>query len=124
MKLETYTITMIITVLGSAGVGMVFTAVLNWWLNRGKTKADTDLAHTQMYSTMINDLRTQLNILSDQSRNQGQQITNLQTKDIENMKIIRTQESRERQYQLEIKELKATIKNMEQQILELQNQIS
>ncbi len=124
MKLETYTITTIISILCSVGFGMVFTGVLTWWNTRGKNKAETDLFKVETYSKMLEDLRSQINMLSEQSVNQAKQITNLQTKDVENMKIIRNQQHRERQYIVEIKELKATIKTMESQILELQNQKS
>jgi chromosome segregation ATPase len=94
------------------------------WATRKKTKAETNLFNTEIYSTMLGDLRAQINMQGDQLKNQAQQILNLQNKDVENIKVINLQQKRERQYLTEIKDLKATIKHLESKLESIQNQLS
>lgn len=73
---------------------------------------------------MLGDLRAQINMQGEQIKNQAQQIQNLQEKETENIKVINLQQRRERHYLNEIKDLKATIKNLESKLESIQNQIS
>ncbi|MBB6126973.1 hypothetical protein [Mucilaginibacter lappiensis] len=120
MTLETYTINNILTVFCSVGFGTVVTL----WATRKKIKAETNLFNTEIYSTMLGDLRAQINMQGEQIKNQAQQIQNLQEKETENIKVINLQQRRERHYLNEIKDLKATIKNLESKLESIQNQIS
>ncbi|MBB6109703.1 hypothetical protein SAMN05421821_105122 [Mucilaginibacter lappiensis] len=120
MTLETYTINNIVTVFCSVGFGTVVTL----WATRKKIKAETNLFNTEIYSTMLGDLRAQINMQGEQIKNQAQQIQNLQEKETENIKVINLQQRRERHYLNEIKDLKATIKNLESKLESIQNQIS
>jgi hypothetical protein len=124
MSLETYTLNNSITIFCSVGFGMVFTALIVWWSNKKKISAETTLFNTEIYSTMLGDLRAQINMQGDQIKNQAEQILALQKKDVENSKIITLHQRREREYQKEIKELRTTIREMEIKLANLQNQIS
>lgn len=120
MSLETYSINQALTVLCSVGFGTIVTL----YATRKKIKAETNLFNTEIYSTMLGDLRAQINMQGDQLKNQAEQILALQKKDVENSKIITLHQRREREYQREIKELRGTIKEMEIKIENLQTQIS
>lgn len=119
MTLETNNIMVVVTALGSVGFGMVVTVIAM----RKKTKAETLLFNTEMYSTMLGDLRAQLNLQGDQLKNQAQQILNLQKKEAENVRIITLQQKREREHLSKIKQLEATIRQMESRINHLQYQL-
>src|SRR5476651_2537057 len=113
MKPDTYTIT-IIGILSSAGFGMLIAAILTNWVNRKKTKAETLLAQAQTqytgietYSTMLNDLRTQINMQGDQLKNQAEQSLNLQRKESEYVKIIKNYQEREKQLVNKVARLEA-----------------
>ena len=103
-------ITLVITVLTSAGFG----AVISLIANRKKDKAQTELSGIQkklteveIYSTLYNDLKSQTEILQ-------KQILNLQSKETEYLKIISQQSSREQALQKRIRGLEsevATLKN-------------
>jgi vacuolar-type H+-ATPase subunit I/STV1 len=117
MKLETYTLNVIITILCSVGFGSILTIVAN----RKKTKAETEFAQSQtkltdieVYSTMLGDLRNQINMQGDQIKNQASQILALQTKESEYLKIINAHQRRE-------KDLLKRVKELEDKITELQN---
>lgn len=91
----------IISILSSVGFGMCITVIAS----RKKTTAETLLAETQakfteveMYSKMLNDLKNQSEI-------QGQQILMLQQKEAEYLKIIRAQNSRERELTKKINQM-------------------
>lgn len=120
MSLETYTINNIVTIFCSMGFGTMVTLLAT----RKKYKAETNLFTTEVYSTMLGDLRAQINMQGDQLKNQAEQILNLQKKDIENSKIIGLHQRRERDYQKEIKDLKETIKQLEIKINDLQTKIT
>ena len=105
------------------GVGMVATALIVWWSTSKKTKAETNLFNTEIYSTMLGDLRAQLNLQGEQLKNQAQQILNLQKKEAENVRIINLQQKREREHLSKIKQLEATIRQMESRINQLQYQL-
>ncbi|MDB5030545.1 hypothetical protein [Mucilaginibacter sp.] len=120
MIFETTNLITILSMLCSAGFGMTVSTIAL----RKKTKAETMLFNTEMYSTMLGDLRAQINLQGDQLKNQAQQILNLQKKEIENVKIIKNQQKRESDHLKRIKELETTIKQLEAKILTLQKQIA
>ena len=123
MYLETYIMNNSITIFCSVGFGMVATALIVWWSTSKKTKAETNLFNTEIYSTMLGDLRAQLNLQGEQLKNQAQQILNLQKKEAENVRIINLQQKREREHLGKIKQLEATIRQMESRINQLQYQL-
>jgi hypothetical protein len=100
-----------------------FGTLITLFATRKKTRAETLLFNTEMYSTMLGDLRAQLNLQGDQLKNQAQQILNLQKKETENMRIITLQQKREREHLGKIKQLEATIRQMESRINHLQYQL-
>jgi chromosome segregation ATPase len=118
MQPETNMVIVAVSILCSAGFGMIVTA----FALRKKTKTEIQLFNTEIYSTMLGDLRAQVNLLGDQLKNQAQQILNLQKKEIENIKIIKDQQKRESEHLERIKELETTIKLLEAKVAALQNQ--
>lgn len=101
MALEAHNLMIIISILTSVGFGMTITIIAT----RRKTKAETLLAETQakfteveMYSKILNDLKMQSEI-------QAQQILMLQQKEAEYLKIIRAQNSRERELNKKINQM-------------------
>jgi uncharacterized protein YktB (UPF0637 family) len=118
MTLGMYSINIVFSILCSVGFGMTVSA----FALRKKTKAETQLFNIEIYSTMLGDLRAQINMQGDQLKNQAQQILNLQKKEIENIRIIKNQQKRESEHLKRIKELEATIKRLEAKIFELQKQ--
>jgi chromosome segregation ATPase len=118
MQPETNMVIVAVSILCSAGFGMIVTA----FALRKKTKTEIQLFNTEIYSTMLGDLRAQINLLGDQLKNQAQQILNLQKKEIENIKIIKDQQKRESEHLERIKELETTIKLLEAKVAALQNQ--
>jgi len=100
-----------------------FATLITLFATRKKTRAETLLFNTEMYSTMLGDLRAQLNLQGDQLKNQAQQILNLQKKETENVRIITLQQKREREHLSKIKQLEATIRQMESRINHLQYQL-
>ena len=122
MSFDSYSLSFFQTI-GSVGIGMLITVIAN----RKKSKAETLLAQAQTqftsidaYSTMLGDLRTQLNMQGDQIKNQAAQILNLQKKESEYVRIIKTNETREREYINKIKALEKALKETEEIIKELQ----
>ncbi len=109
----------LLPLLCSAAFGTLITLLAT----RKKTSAETQLFNTEIYSTMLGDLRAQLNLQGEQLKNQAQQILNLQQKETENMRIINQQQKREREYLIKIKQLEATIRQMEARINHLQYQL-
>lgn len=120
MTLVASNLTLIISVFTSVGFGMSVTAIVQ----RKKNKAETQLFNTEIYSTMLGDLRAQINMQGDQLKNQAQQILNLQQKEIANLRVIRSQQKRENDHLKRIKELETTIRELETKVLELQKQIA
>lgn len=116
MQLNTYTINTIVTILCSVGFGAVVTFITN----RKKIKAETQLFNTEIYSTMLGDLRAQINMQGDQIKNQAEQILNLQKKESEYVKIIKNNQMREREYIIKIKSLEKALKESEEILKELQ----
>ena len=100
-----------------------FGTLLTLFATRKKTNAETQLFNTEIYSTMLGDLRAQLNLQGEQLKNQAQQILNLQKKETENVRIINQQRKREREHLGKIKQLEATIRQMESRINHLQYQL-
>jgi hypothetical protein len=100
-----------------------FGTLITLFATRKKIRAETLLFNTEMYSTMLGDLRAQLNLQGDQLKNQAQQILNLQRKEAENVRIITLQQKREREHLSKIKQLEATIRQMESRINHLQYQL-
>ncbi len=122
MSFDSYSLSIIQTI-GSVGIGMLITAIAN----RKKSKAETLLAQAQTqftsidaYSTMLGDLRTQLNMQGDQIKNQAEQILNLQKKESEYVRIIKSNHTREREYINKIKALEKALKETEEMLKELQ----
>ncbi len=122
MHFDSYSLTILQTI-GSVGIGMLITAIDN----RKKSRAETLLAQAQThftsidaYSTMLGDLRTQLNMQGDQIKNQAAQILNLQKKENEYVRIIKANQTREREYINKIKALEKTLKETEEMLKELQ----
>ena len=116
MQLQIYTINIIVTVLCSIGFGSIVTV----WANRKKIKAETDHFNTEIYSTMLGDLRAQINMQGDQIKNQAEQILNLQKKESEYVKIIKNNQMREREYIIKIKSLERALKETDYMLKELQ----
>jgi len=112
MKLETYTLNLIITIFCSFGFGAILTIVAT----RKKTKAETQLFTTEMYSTMLGDLRAQITMLVSQIDNQGKQILNLQTKESQYLKIINDHQKKERELTTRVKELESKLEQLQSQI--------
>jgi hypothetical protein len=116
MQLQTYTINIIVTILCSVGFGSIVTFIIN----RKKIKAETQLFNTEIYSTMLGDLRAQINMQGDQLKNQAEQILNLQKKENEYVKIIKNNQIREREYIIKIKSLEKALKETDDMLKELQ----
>ncbi|RZA03030.1 MAG: hypothetical protein EOP47_04650 [Sphingobacteriaceae bacterium] len=116
MQLQTYIINAIVTILCSVGFGSIVTFIIN----RKKIKAETQLFSTEIYSTMLGDLRAQINMQGDQLKNQAEQILNLQKKESEYVKIIKNNQMRERGYIIKIKSLEKALKESEEMLKELQ----
>jgi hypothetical protein len=116
MQLQTYTINIIVTILCSVGFGSIVTFIIN----RKKIKAETQLFNTEIYSTMLGDLRAQINMQGDQLKNQAEQILNLQKKESEYVKIIKNNQAREREYVIKIKSLEKALKETDDMLKELQ----
>ena len=116
MQLQIYTINIIVTILGSVGFGSVVTFIIN----RKKIKAETQLFNTEIYSTMLGDLRAQINMQGDQIKNQAEQILNLQKKEGEYVKIIKNNQMREREYIIKIKSLEKALKESEEMLKDFQ----
>lgn len=93
MTFDTLNLPSIISILSSVGFGMGITAIAS----RKKTTAETLLAETQAKFTEVEMYSKILNDLKNQSEIQGQQILMLQQKEAEYLKIIRAQNSRERE---------------------------
>lgn len=130
MKLETYTITTIISILCSVGFGMLITVIITVIANRKKTKAETALATAQTqfagietYSTMLNDLRAQINMQGDQIKNQAAQILILQKSENQYVTIIRDNQLREEAYIARIKQLEEKLETAEALLKEYQLKI-
>lgn len=101
----------------------VFGTLITLLATRKKLRAETQLFNTEIYSTMLGDLRAQLNLQGEQLKTQAQQILYLQKKEVENMRIINLRQKREREHLAKIRQLEATIKQMEARINHLQNQL-
>ena len=99
----------------------VFGTFITLLATRKKLRAETQLFNTEIYSTMLGDLRAQLNLQGEQLKTQAQQILNLQKKETENVRIINLQQRREREHLGKIKQLETTIKQMETRINQLQS---
>jgi uncharacterized protein YktB (UPF0637 family) len=112
-------LTTLLPLLCSAAFGTLITLLAT----RKKTSAETQLFNTEIYSTMLGDLRAQLNLQGEQLKNQAQQILNLQKKEIENVRVINQQQKREREHLAKIKQLETTIRQMESKINHLQYQL-
>jgi hypothetical protein len=122
MNLEASSFTGFLQTIGSVGVGMIITIVATRKKNRAETllaQAQTQFTSIEAYSTMLGDLRSQLNLQGDQLKNQAQQILNLQKKESEYMKIIKNNQAREKQYIAKIKELEIVLKQTEDMLNEL-----
>ena len=98
-------------------------ALITLLATRKKNNAETRLFNTEMYSTMLGDLRAQLNLQGEQLKTQAQQILNLQQKEKKNVRIINLQQKREREHLSKIKQLETTIRQMESRINHLQYQL-
>ncbi|GAA4093083.1 hypothetical protein [Mucilaginibacter panaciglaebae] len=93
MTFTTLDLPSILSILSSVGFGMGITIIAS----RKKTTAETLLAETQAKFTEVEMYSKILNDLKNQSEIQGQQILMLQQKETEYLKIIRAQNSRERE---------------------------
>ena len=116
MQLHTYTMNIIVTIISSVTFGSIVTFIIN----RKKIKAETQLFNTEIYSTMLGDLRAQINMQGDQLKNQAEQILNLQKKEGEYLKIIKSNQIREKEYISKIKSLEIALKESEEILKGLQ----
>jgi len=91
MKIEAYTITILVAVLGSS----VITAIIVWIANKGKTQAETQNIIADTYGKMFDDLK-------DQIKYQGDQIGALQQRELEYLKIIHGHQETERELRKQI----------------------
>lgn len=101
MLLDTLNPTSIISILSSVGFGMCVSLIAS----HKKTKAETLLAETQAKFTEVEMYSKILTDLKNQSEIQGQQILMLQQKETEYLKIIRAQNSRERDLNKKINQM-------------------
>ncbi len=116
MQLQGYTINILLTIISSVAFGSIITFIIN----RKKIKAETQLFNTEIYSTMLGDLRSQINMQGDQLKHQAVQILNLQKKESEYLKIIKNNQMREKEYIIKIKSLEKTLKETEEMLKDLQ----
>ncbi len=116
MQLQGYTINILLTIISSVAFGSIITFIIN----RKKIRAETQLFNTEIYSTMLGDLRAQINMQGDQLKNQAEQILNLQKKESEYVKIIKNNQIREREYIIKIKSLERALKESEEMLKEVQ----
>lgn len=118
MIIQTSSLTIVVTALTSALFGTLISLIVN----RKKLKADTDLALLQsklveieIYSTLYNDLKSQMEILQ-------KQILNLQSKETEYLKIISQQNSREKALQKRILDLESEVATLKTTLKKYENQ--
>jgi peptidoglycan hydrolase CwlO-like protein len=118
MIIQTNNLSIVVTVLTSA----VFGTLISLIINRKKLKADTGLALIQsklveieIYSTLYNDLKSQMEILQ-------KQILNLQSKETEYLKIISQQNSREKALQKRILDLESEVATLKTTLKKYENQ--
>lgn len=105
MQLTTYTLQIIIGTIGSFAFGALITA----WMSKRKMKAETQLAIAETYSALTGDLREQVRL-------QGEQILLLQKKETEYLKIINNHQKVERELRNRVKELEDQVKNLQTQL--------
>lgn len=101
MKPEYSFLAILLQVIGSA----TLSAIATFLFTRKKNRAETELAQTETYSIMLKDMRESL-------RQQGEQILTLQNKETEYLKIINSQQSRERQLLKRVAQLEEEIKEL------------
>lgn len=101
MKIEAYTITILIGVLSSS----VLAAIIVWIANKGKTKAETQNIIADTYGKMMDDLRDQIKYQGDQIQHQAAQITSMQSRELEYLKIIGGHQETERELRKQINAL-------------------
>lgn len=87
------------------------TAIITFVFSKRKTDAETDLFKATAYGKMLEDLRKQIDFLTDQMKLMGVNIKNLQDKEVEYLKIISNHQKTERELRNRIKELENTLNN-------------
>lgn len=102
----------ILSIIGSGAFGSLTMALLN----RRKTAVETDAVIQKMYGDMLEDLRKQLAY-------QGTQISNLQSKEVEYLKIISNSQKTERDLRNKVREQDNQIKRQELRIQELEDKL-
>lgn len=98
MKIEAYTIQVILSIMGSVGFGSFIT----WVSNKNKNKAETQNLIGKTYGDLIDDLRAQV-------KYQGDQIKVMQERELELIKIITGHQEVERELRLQIKSLESKL---------------
>jgi len=115
MKIEAYTITILVGVLSSS----VLASIIVWIANKGKTKAETQYIIADTYRKMMDDLRDQIKYQGDQIQHQATQITSMQGRELEYLKIIGGHQETERELRKQIdaleKKLSLRITKIEQE---------
>lgn len=106
------------TILCSIGFGTALTLIST----RRKYKAETRLANAEIrlnevetYSKMLDDFRRQLEFQANVLNNQALQIATLQEKEAQYLKIISQHQVNERQLKKRVSELENQIKNLQKQ---------
>ncbi len=126
MNLETNSVINFLQTITSVSMGIIITIVATRKKNKAETllaQAQTQFTSIEVYSTMLGDLRAQLNLQGDQLKNQAQQILNLQKKENEYVKIIKNNQTREKQYIAKIRELEIALKQAEDMLNGLKIQL-
>jgi len=128
MKIDLIYITMLIGLLGSFGFGsalVILTSRRKYKADIRLTNTETKLKEVEMYSKMVEDFRSQLqfqgSVLATQGetiKNQATQITLLQTKEQQYLKIIENHQITERELRKVIEKMKDQIKTLQKQYSE------
>jgi hypothetical protein len=74
----------LLAILSTASV----TALITWASTKGKTKAETAKIVAETYGKMVDDLRSQMKFQGEQLNQQTIQITKMQERELEHMKMI------------------------------------
>lgn len=119
---------MLIGLLGSFGFGsalVILTSRRKYKADIRLTNTETKLKEVEMYSKMVEDFRSQLqfqgSVLATQGetiKNQATQITLLQTKEQQYLKIIENHQITERELRKVIEKMKDQIKTLQKQYSE------
>lgn len=98
MKIESYTLNIIISLI----TGGTFSAIILYFSNRGKIKAETENVIGKTYGELIDDLRAQVSY-------HGDQIRASQEREVQYLKIINGHQETERELRKQITALETKL---------------